>query len=245
MSQARQMINNYNTIRARLRNPPNAKTDWGIDLKNRRIPSQDPPKKKALEYLNPVHCRVNITIMPKPPIEPIMERMLTFNAIERGVCHNCNVSLTDLRGPLRYAKFKHARNICWYLLRKHTTLSYPQIGRRHSGRDHSTIIHGHRKLVELLLVDEVLAEFVKLIEFELFAGYHDRDEDFPRPPKAPISEPDLAQGEGWPNIQKPQIYQMDNRSGMVSKAGPSPTDQGIILSYDHREQARPPQKRCG
>ncbi len=37
------------------------------------------------------------------------------------------------------------RNECWAMLRDKTALSYPQIGRMFSGRDHSTIMTGVKK----------------------------------------------------------------------------------------------------
>jgi chromosomal replication initiator protein len=46
-----------------------------------------------------------------------------------------------------------ARNIVVHLARRHTTLSYAEIGRALGGRDHTTIMHADRRLPEQLSLD--------------------------------------------------------------------------------------------
>ena len=60
-----------------------------------------------------------------------------------------NVSGTlrkDRHSPRREAKTVRWRHIEMFLLKSRTNLSFPEIGRRMGGRDHSTVLHGVRKV---------------------------------------------------------------------------------------------------
>ena len=50
-----------------------------------------------------------------------------------------------------------------------TSRSLPEIGRRFGGRDHTTIMHGIRKLEELRVEDRSLAEDIDLLRRSLEA----------------------------------------------------------------------------
>jgi chromosomal replication initiator protein len=50
-----------------------------------------------------------------------------------------------------------------YLSKELTTRSLPEIGRRFGGRDHTTIIHGVRKVETLMAGDPQLAEDLRLL----------------------------------------------------------------------------------
>jgi hypothetical protein len=56
------------------------------------------------------------------------------------------------------------RQIAMYLARKHTDHSFPEIGRRFGGRDHTTILHAFHKIGDLVLRDAVVAETVSELE---------------------------------------------------------------------------------
>ena len=51
-----------------------------------------------------------------------------------------------------------------YLSKQLTSRSLPEIGRRFGGRDHTTIMHGIRKVEELAVEDHALAEDVALLK---------------------------------------------------------------------------------
>ena len=72
-------------------------------------------------------------------IEFIKARVLWFN---REILGN-EMTLSDLTGPGRTIHFVFARKQVSYWARELTGRSYPEIGRRLGGRDHTTILHGH------------------------------------------------------------------------------------------------------
>jgi chromosomal replication initiation ATPase DnaA len=68
------------------------------------------------------------------------------------------VTQTALTGPSRRTTLVLARNIVVQLARRHTALSYADIGRSLGGRDHTTIMHADRRLIEQLASDPALQQ---------------------------------------------------------------------------------------
>lgn len=177
MSELGEMARHYNEIRNRLMNPSNAVFDKGINLRPNRIPPLSPSQllaKLVLEH-QPV-CKVTIRIVPKPPIEPVVPRPVRFHALRRAVCRHYNVKWSQIKDIGRNKRICLPRHVLCYLAYCHTGLSMPQIARQLGRKDHTTVLHGRDKIREMLLVDDVLITTIKLIEFEVFAGYYDAPE---------------------------------------------------------------------
>ena len=71
---------------------------------------------------------------------------MSVEAIQREVASYFDVKLHDLKGPKRHRAVSHPRLIAMYLSRLLTQLSYPEIGSRFGGKDHSTVISAFRKI---------------------------------------------------------------------------------------------------
>jgi chromosomal replication initiator protein len=56
----------------------------------------------------------------------------------------------DIKGMKRTQKFSVPRQIAIYLLREETKASYPEIGEYLGKRNHTTIIYGYNKIVDLI-----------------------------------------------------------------------------------------------
>ena len=91
------------------------------------------------------------------------ERKVTIEEIQRKVAEHYNVRLSDLIGPKRLRIIARPRQIAMYLSKQLTLRSLPEIGRRFGGRDHTTIMHGVRKIEELRSTDSQLAEDLQLL----------------------------------------------------------------------------------
>ncbi len=91
------------------------------------------------------------------------ERRITIEEIQRKVAEHYNVRLSDLIGPKRMRTIARPRQIAMYLSKQLTTRSLPDIGRRFGGRDHTTIMHGIRKIEELRGGDSQLAEDLEML----------------------------------------------------------------------------------
>jgi hypothetical protein len=71
---------------------------------------------------------------------------LHVNDILRAVCREFDITKVELLSDRRSADVVRPRHIAFSLCKHLTTCSLPEIGRRFGGRDHSTVLHGVRKL---------------------------------------------------------------------------------------------------
>lgn len=69
--------------------------------------------------------------------------------ILKAVCGHFEVTMADLCSPRRPQALSFARQAAMYLLRERTELSLSEIGGLLGGRDHTTILHGIRKIEEV------------------------------------------------------------------------------------------------
>ncbi len=92
------------------------------------------------------------------------DRKVTIEEIQRKVAEHYNIRLSDLIGPKRVRVLARPRQVAMYLAKQLTTRSLPEIGRRFGGRDHTTIMHGVRKVEELVAQDSQLAEDLGMLK---------------------------------------------------------------------------------
>ncbi len=91
------------------------------------------------------------------------ERKITVEEIQRKVSEHFNIRLSDMIGPKRLRSYARPRQIAMYLCKQLTTRSLPEIGRRFGGRDHTTVMHGVRRIEELKQSDGQIAEDLELL----------------------------------------------------------------------------------
>ncbi len=97
------------------------------------------------------------------------ERKITVEEIQRQVAEYYNIRMSELIGPKRLRTFARPRQVAMYLAKQLTSRSLPEIGRRFGGRDHTTVMHGVRKIEELKQTDGQIAEDVELLRRSLEA----------------------------------------------------------------------------
>jgi chromosomal replication initiator protein len=85
------------------------------------------------------------------------ERRVTIEDIQRRVAEHYNLRIADILSPRRARPVARPRQIAMYLAKALTQHSLPEIGRKFGGRDHTTIIHGVRKIEELMARDANMA----------------------------------------------------------------------------------------
>ena len=95
------------------------------------------------------------------------ERRITVDEIQKTVAEHFNLKQSDLLSERRTRAIARPRQVAMYLCKQHTTRSYPDIGRRFGGRDHTTVLHGVRKIEELLTQDEQIARDVEALTRKL------------------------------------------------------------------------------
>ena len=80
-------------------------------------------------------------------------RRITIDEIQRTVCQFYRVDRTEMASKRRARAVVRPRQVAMYLAKVLTPRSYPEIGRKFGGRDHSTVIHAVRLIEELLTRD--------------------------------------------------------------------------------------------
>ncbi len=91
------------------------------------------------------------------------DRKLSIEEIQRKVAEHYNIRLSDMIGPKRLRNIARPRQVAMYLSKQLTPRSLPEIGRRFGGRDHTTIMHGVRKIEELMALDSQLSDDLQLL----------------------------------------------------------------------------------
>jgi len=87
---------------------------------------------------------------PRDP-EPItINNRVSASMVIQTVCDYYDVTKNDLFSERRTGILNIPRQITYYLLKEHTPWSLPRIGRLLGGRDHTTVLHGKRKIASMI-----------------------------------------------------------------------------------------------
>lgn len=89
---------------------------------------------------------------------------LSILTIQEEVCNYYHIQLKDLKGKKRVKSIVVPRQIAMYLSREMTDNSLPKIGAEFGGKDHTTVIHSHEKIQQLLEHDPTIQKEVSEIK---------------------------------------------------------------------------------
>jgi chromosomal replication initiator protein len=85
---------------------------------------------------------------------------ISVELVQKAVADYFNLKVADLKSDKRLKAFVMARQIAVWLCRDMTNSSYPDIGHKFGGRDHSTVIHASKKIEKLLGEDANLVQTI-------------------------------------------------------------------------------------
>jgi chromosomal replication initiator protein len=91
------------------------------------------------------------------------DRKVSIEEIQRQVSEHYNIRLSDMIGPKRVRSFARPRQVAMFLCKQMTSRSLPEIGRRFGGRDHTTVMHGVKRIEELRHQDAQIAEDLEML----------------------------------------------------------------------------------
>ncbi|MGI3210332.1 chromosomal replication initiator protein DnaA [Roseovarius tibetensis] len=91
------------------------------------------------------------------------ERKVSVEEIQRKVSDHYNIRLSEMIGPKRLRAFARPRQVAMYLCKQMTSRSLPEIGRRFGGRDHTTVMHGVKRVEELRIQDAQIADDLEIL----------------------------------------------------------------------------------
>ena len=96
-------------------------------------------------------------------ISPEEKRPVTCELIIETVAEHFNISPDDIKSTKRNKEIAYPRQICMYLCRKMTADSLQAVGNSLGKKDHTTIIHGEKKISDDLKKDENLQNTIDVL----------------------------------------------------------------------------------
>lgn len=100
-------------------------------------------------------------------LKNVQDRALSIDEITKTVAATFNIKLSDLKSQKKNKNLILPRQITMYLARKLTNRSFPDIGSKIGGRDHSTVIYSINKVKDALEKDPSVRRVVEEIEEKL------------------------------------------------------------------------------
>ncbi len=95
------------------------------------------------------------------------QRDITVESIQKTICDYYNIKLGDLKAKRRTKNIAVPRQVAMYLCRKHTETSFPAIGDKFGGRDHSTVIHASKTVERKIKEDPFMQTTIEKLERNL------------------------------------------------------------------------------
>jgi chromosomal replication initiator protein len=94
-------------------------------------------------------------------------REITIEGIQKTICDYYNIKLGDLKAKRRTKNIAIPRQVAMYLCRKYTETSFPVIGDKFGGRDHSTVIHASKTIEKKIKEDPYMLTTIEKLERNL------------------------------------------------------------------------------
>ena len=95
-------------------------------------------------------------------------KIINVEHIQNLVAAHYNLNIQEMLSPRRSRSLARPRQIAMYLSKQHTTNSLPDIGRKFSNRDHTTVIHAVKKIEDLIKKDNEIKQSILEIKKKLF-----------------------------------------------------------------------------
>ncbi len=98
------------------------------------------------------------------------EKTISIDDIKQQVAEHYQLKIADMNSARRARHIARPRQIAMYLCKQLTTHSFPEIGRRFGGKDHTTILHAVRRVEELQAVEPEIASDIKTLAAAIKRG---------------------------------------------------------------------------
>jgi chromosomal replication initiator protein len=97
----------------------------------------------------------------------IAQQEITVENIQKTICDYFNLKIGDLKAKRRTQNIALPRQVAMYLCRKYTETSFPAIGDKFGGRDHSTVIHASKTIERKIKEDPHMQTTIEKLERNL------------------------------------------------------------------------------
>ena len=95
------------------------------------------------------------------------QKMISIDNIQKSVASFYNVSVSDLKSSKKLKIYALPRQVAMYLCRGMTHSSFPEIGEKFGGKDHSTVIHAVRQIEKRINDDRELKNTIETLKNHL------------------------------------------------------------------------------
>lgn len=112
--------------------------------------------------LNEIKTLIKNNIKPK--------KMVSVKDVAEAVANFYNINEKNLYEKTRKKEVVKPRQVIMYLLREDFNTSYPYIGQKLGGRDHTTVIHAYEKIKRDILVNQPLQQEIEQIRNLIYQG---------------------------------------------------------------------------
>lgn len=114
-------------------------------------------------YSSLQHIPITLTMAKKNLKDILVDKRkeITIELIQKCAAEYFGLKVADLKSEKRVKAFVLARQVAIWLCRDMTAASYPDIGSRFGGKDHSTVIHAVKKIDKMLADDANLNKMIK------------------------------------------------------------------------------------
>ncbi|MBT0665067.1 chromosomal replication initiator protein DnaA [Geobacter pelophilus] len=94
---------------------------------------------------------------------------ISIESIQKTVADHFQLKVSDLKSDKRIKTLVVPRQIAIYICRELTKASYPEIGEKFGGKDHSTVIHSVKKIEKLFAQDNEIRNTIDFIKRSLLS----------------------------------------------------------------------------
>jgi chromosomal replication initiator protein len=91
------------------------------------------------------------------------DKPVTVDAIQKHVCEQFNIKLTDMKARKRTKEIALPRQIAMYISKQLTELSLNDIGKNFGGKDHATVIYAYKQIEDRRNKEEAFNRMVENI----------------------------------------------------------------------------------
>ncbi|WP_370543329.1 chromosomal replication initiator protein DnaA [Geobacter sp. OR-1] len=120
-------------------------------------------------YSSLTNSKITLTMAKEVLKDIIVDKSkdISIEYIQKAVADHFQLKISDLKSDKRIKTLVVPRQIAIFICRELTKASYPEIGDKFGGKDHSTVIHSVKKIEKLLGQDHEIRNTIEIIRRSL------------------------------------------------------------------------------
>lgn len=125
---------------------------------------------RVIAYSSLINSDINVQLATealKDIIPNNRPKEITVKGIQEYVSKKYSITVEEILSKKRTKTIAFPRQVAMYLARELTDLSLPKLGEEFGGRDHTTVIHGHKKIVGEMNKDQSVASEITTYKEEI------------------------------------------------------------------------------